>query len=32
MFKNRFSRRILESKRMEVSGGWRKPRNEELHN
>jgi hypothetical protein len=29
---NRVLRRIFGSKRYEVTGGWRKPHNEELHN
>jgi hypothetical protein len=32
MFENRVLRKILRSKREEVAGGWRKLRNEELHN
>jgi hypothetical protein len=32
MFQNRTLRRILEPKRDEVIGGWRKLHNEELHN
>jgi hypothetical protein len=32
VFKNRVLRRIFGSKREEVTGGWRKLRNEELHN
>jgi hypothetical protein len=31
-FKNRVLRRIFELKRDEVTGGWRKLHNEELHN
>jgi hypothetical protein len=31
-FENRVSRRIFGSKRDEVTGGWRKLHNEELHN
>jgi hypothetical protein len=32
VFKNRVLRRIFGPKRDEVTGGWRKLRNEELHN
>jgi hypothetical protein len=32
VFENRVLRRIFESKRNEVTGGWRKLRNQELHN
>jgi hypothetical protein len=32
MFENRVLRRILELKRDEAMGGWRKLQNEELHN
>jgi hypothetical protein len=32
MFENRVLRRIFGSKRDEVTGGWRKMHNEELHN
>jgi hypothetical protein len=32
MFKNRVFRRIFEPKRAEVTGGWRKLHNEDLHN
>jgi hypothetical protein len=32
VFENRLLRRIFELKRGEVIGGWRKLRNEELHN
>jgi hypothetical protein len=32
MFENRVLRRIFEPKRDEVTGGWRKLHNEELHN
>jgi hypothetical protein len=32
MFENRILRRIFGQKRKEVTGGWRKLRNEELHN
>jgi hypothetical protein len=32
MFENRVLRRIFESKGDEVTGGWRKLHNEELHN
>jgi hypothetical protein len=32
LFGNRVLRRIFEPKRDEVTGGWRKLRNEELHN
>jgi hypothetical protein len=32
MFENRILRRICGPKRKEVAGGWRKLRNEELHN
>jgi hypothetical protein len=32
VFKNRVLRRILGPKRDEVTGGWRKLHNEELHN
>jgi hypothetical protein len=32
MFENRVLRRIFGSKRDEVTGGWRKLHNEELHN
>jgi hypothetical protein len=32
MFENRMLKRILESKRNEVTRGWRKLHNEELHN
>jgi hypothetical protein len=32
VFKNRVLRRIFGSKRDEVTGGWRKLHNEELHN
>jgi hypothetical protein len=31
MFENRMLRRIFEPKRGEVTGGWRKLHNEELH-
>jgi hypothetical protein len=31
-FENRVPRRIYEPKREEVAGGWRRLRNEELHN
>jgi hypothetical protein len=31
VFKNRVLRRILEPKREEVTGGWRRLHNEELH-
>jgi hypothetical protein len=32
VFENRVLRRIFGPKRAEVTGGWRKFRNEELHN
>jgi hypothetical protein len=32
LFENRVLRRIFGSKRHEVTGGWRKLHNEELHN
>jgi hypothetical protein len=32
MFENRVPRRIFGLKRDEVTGGWRKLHNEELHN
>jgi hypothetical protein len=32
VFENRVLRRIFEPKRNEVTGGWRKLHNEELHN
>jgi hypothetical protein len=32
MFENRVFRRIFGPKRDEVTGGWRKVHNEELHN
>jgi hypothetical protein len=32
VFENRVLRRIFGLKRDEVTGGWRKPYNEELHN
>jgi hypothetical protein len=32
MFENRVLRRIFGPKRNEVTGGWRKLHNEELHN
>jgi hypothetical protein len=32
LFENRVLRRICDPKRDEVTGGWRKLRNEELHN
>jgi hypothetical protein len=32
VFENRVLRRIFGSKRYEVTGDWRKPHNEELHN
>jgi hypothetical protein len=32
MFENRVLRRIFVPKRDEVTGGWRKLHNEELHN
>jgi hypothetical protein len=32
MFEKRVLRRIFESKRYEMTGGWRKLHNEELHN
>jgi hypothetical protein len=32
VFENRVSRRIFGPKRDEVTGGWRKLHNEELHN
>jgi hypothetical protein len=32
VFENRVLRRIFGPKRDEVTGGWRKLRNEELHN
>jgi hypothetical protein len=32
VFENRVLRKIFESKRDEVIGGWRKLHNEELHN
>jgi hypothetical protein len=32
MFENRMLRRIFGPKRDEVTGGWRKLHNEELHN
>jgi hypothetical protein len=32
VFENRVLRRIFGSKRHEVTGGWRKLHNEELHN
>jgi hypothetical protein len=32
VLENRVLRRIFESKRDEVTGGWRKLHNEELHN
>jgi hypothetical protein len=32
MFESRVLRRIFGSKRAEVTGGWRKLHNEELHN
>jgi hypothetical protein len=31
MFENRVLRRIIGPNRGEVTGGWRKPHNEELH-
>jgi hypothetical protein len=32
LFENRVLKRIFEPKRDEVTGGWRKLHNEELHN
>jgi hypothetical protein len=32
VFENRVLRRIFEMKRDEMTGGWRKLHNEELHN
>jgi hypothetical protein len=32
VFENRVLRRIFAPKRDEVTGSWRKPHNEELHN
>jgi hypothetical protein len=32
VFENRLLRRIFRAKRDEVTGGWRKLRNEQLHN
>jgi hypothetical protein len=32
MYENRLQRRIFGPKRDEVTGGWRKRHNEELHN
>jgi hypothetical protein len=32
VFENRVLRRIFSPKRVEVTGDWRKPHNEELHN
>jgi hypothetical protein len=32
VFENRVLRRIFGLKRDQVTGGWRKPHNEELHN
>jgi hypothetical protein len=32
VFENRMLRRIFGPERDEVTGGWRKPHNEELHN
>jgi hypothetical protein len=32
VFENRVLRRIFEPKKNEVTGGWRKLHNEELHN
>jgi hypothetical protein len=32
VFENRVLRRIFGPKREEVTGGWRNPQNEELHN
>jgi hypothetical protein len=32
LFENRMLRRIFESQREEVAGGWRRLHNEELHN
>jgi hypothetical protein len=32
VFENRVLRSIFEPKRVEVTGGWRKQHNEELHN
>jgi hypothetical protein len=32
VFENRVQRRIVGKKRNEVTGGWRKVHNEELHN
>jgi hypothetical protein len=32
VFEDRMLRTILRSKRKDVTGEWRKPRNEELHN
>jgi hypothetical protein len=32
MFENRVLRRIFGSKKYEVTGDWRKPHNEALHN
>jgi hypothetical protein len=32
VFENRVLRRVFEPKRDEVTGGWRKLHNEELHN
>jgi hypothetical protein len=32
MFENRVLRRTFESKRQEITGGWRKLFNEELYN
>jgi hypothetical protein len=32
MFENKLLRRIFEPKKEEVTGGWRKLHNEELHN
>jgi hypothetical protein len=32
VFQNRVPKKIYESKRQEVMGGWRRLHNEELHN
>jgi hypothetical protein len=32
VFENRVLRKVIEPKRDEVTGGWRKLHNEELHN
>jgi hypothetical protein len=32
VFENRMLRRVFGSRRVEVTGGWRKLHNEELHN